>query len=274
MGPKLTTIVVDSRLLFREALESLMRTRSYSIGSGVRFAAEIVAGSGVPDSATLVILGVQSTDTAITEAASVRQLLPDSKIVLLLEPGSPVDLDKLLGSEVDACVPMFVSADALIRTLDLIAATDTRVLIVDNMAAIPLSPPYAEANSSAIEVESRPQQADKPDATSVTPGSMADAHSAVLDTRASKLEASKGAMPQLAPRRILPELSEREIQILNGLVKGHANKVIARTCDITEATVKVHIRSILRKIRVGNRTQAAIWALESGYSVDVSRESH
>jgi two-component system nitrate/nitrite response regulator NarL len=68
--------------------------------------------------------------------------------------------------------------------------------------------------------------------------------------------------------RRLPRLSERETQILDGLVKGHANKVIARTYDITEATVKVHMKSILRKIQVANRTQAAIWALEHGYSTE------
>jgi len=44
--------------------------------------------------------------------------------------------------------------------------------------------------------------------------------------------------------------------------------VIARTCDITEATVKSHMKSILRKIRVANRTQAAIWALEHGHPAD------
>ena len=60
------------------------------------------------------------------------------------------------------------------------------------------------------------------------------------------------------------ELGDYAEKILDGLVKGHANKVIARTCDITEATVKVHMKSILRKIRVTNRTQAAIWALENG----------
>ena len=58
--------------------------------------------------------------------------------------------------------------------------------------------------------------------------------------------------------------------MLDGLVKGHANKVIARTCEITEATVKVHMKSILRKIRVANRTQAAIWAMENGYAADGS----
>jgi two-component system nitrate/nitrite response regulator NarL len=65
-----------------------------------------------------------------------------------------------------------------------------------------------------------------------------------------------------------PRLSEREAQILDGLVRGHANKVIARSCDITEATVKVHMKSILRKIQVANRTQAAVWALEHGHSID------
>jgi two-component system, NarL family, nitrate/nitrite response regulator NarL len=70
-----------------------------------------------------------------------------------------------------------------------------------------------------------------------------------------------------------PTLSEREIQILDGLGKGYANKVIARGCGITEATVKVHMKSILRKIRVGNRTQAAIWALEHGYSSEAANAS-
>jgi two-component system nitrate/nitrite response regulator NarL len=40
--------------------------------------------------------------------------------------------------------------------------------------------------------------------------------------------------------------------------------MIAHTCNITETTVKVHVKSILRKIRVENRTQAAIWAKENG----------
>ena len=74
--------------------------------------------------------------------------------------------------------------------------------------------------------------------------------------------------PPRDPLRNHPGLSEREAQILDGLVKGHANKVIARTCEITEATVKVHMKSILRKIRVDNRTQAAIWAMENGYAAD------
>ncbi len=65
-----------------------------------------------------------------------------------------------------------------------------------------------------------------------------------------------------------PKLSEREIQILNSLVKGHATKVIARTCDVSEATVKVDMKSIMRKIRLGNRSQAAVWAIQNGYAAN------
>lgn len=56
------------------------------------------------------------------------------------------------------------------------------------------------------------------------------------------------------------KLSAREAEILGCLTKGEPNKVIARRLDITEATIKVHVKAILRKIGAVNRTQAAIWA--------------
>ncbi|SCY03213.1 LuxR C-terminal-related transcriptional regulator [Microvirga guangxiensis] len=55
-------------------------------------------------------------------------------------------------------------------------------------------------------------------------------------------------------------LSVRETVILRCLMDGDSNKLIARKFDITEATVKVHVKAILRKIHAKNRTQAAIWA--------------
>lgn len=61
-------------------------------------------------------------------------------------------------------------------------------------------------------------------------------------------------------------LSDREIDILRGLIRGEPNKVISRRLMITEATVKVHVKSILRKVGVMNRTQAAIWGMSRGLS--------
>ncbi|MGO4172601.1 LuxR C-terminal-related transcriptional regulator [Bosea sp. TAF32] len=60
-----------------------------------------------------------------------------------------------------------------------------------------------------------------------------------------------------------PLLSPREMAILRCLIEGDANKSIARKIDIAEATVKVHVKAILRKIRVQNRTQAAIWGMNN-----------
>lgn len=59
----------------------------------------------------------------------------------------------------------------------------------------------------------------------------------------------------------LRNLSPRETAILKLVMSGESNKQIARHLNITESTVKVHIKTILRKIDVKNRTQAAIWAL-------------
>ena len=58
----------------------------------------------------------------------------------------------------------------------------------------------------------------------------------------------------------LPKLSTREAEILHCLTEGAPNKIIARKLDVAEATVKVHIKAILRKIGAANRTQAAMWA--------------
>jgi two-component system, NarL family, nitrate/nitrite response regulator NarL len=58
--------------------------------------------------------------------------------------------------------------------------------------------------------------------------------------------------------------SNRELEILSCLSSGDSNKIIARTCNIAESTVKIHLKSILRKIHVQNRTQAAIWAIQNG----------
>ena len=65
-------------------------------------------------------------------------------------------------------------------------------------------------------------------------------------------------------------ISNREMEILRCLVRGDSNKVIARRLDLAESTVKVHIKTILRKIQLENRTQAAIWALNRGLSSEMA----
>ena len=63
-------------------------------------------------------------------------------------------------------------------------------------------------------------------------------------------------------------LTDRERQILRCLLDGHSNKHIARVLDITEGTVKVHLKVLMRKISAANRTQAALWARSHGIGED------
>jgi len=71
-----------------------------------------------------------------------------------------------------------------------------------------------------------------------------------------------------------PQLSPREKLILRCLIEGDANKSIARKMDIAEATVKVHVKAILRKIRVRNLTQVPIWGMNNGCQSGRSSPSH
>ena len=68
-------------------------------------------------------------------------------------------------------------------------------------------------------------------------------------------------------------LSSRETEILHFLPRGYSNKLSARQLNITEGTVKVHLKEVLKKLKVTNRTQAAIWAFQRGIGNQPGRAS-
>lgn len=69
---------------------------------------------------------------------------------------------------------------------------------------------------------------------------------------------------RLAERMSSEELTAREVQVLELIVRGNSNKEIGTALSISEATVKSHINSLLSKMGVADRTQAATTALQRG----------
>jgi DNA-binding NarL/FixJ family response regulator len=69
---------------------------------------------------------------------------------------------------------------------------------------------------------------------------------------------------RLASRNLFEELTPRELQILKELAKGLANKQIADVLNITEYTAKDHLKSILAKLHVADRTEAVTAAVQRG----------
>ncbi|TVT59440.1 MAG: two-component system response regulator NarL [Azoarcus sp. PHD] len=57
-------------------------------------------------------------------------------------------------------------------------------------------------------------------------------------------------------------LTEQEVRILEQISAGLSNKLIGRELDIAEGTVKVHVKHILRKLKMRSRVEAAVWAVE------------
>ena len=81
-------------------------------------------------------------------------------------------------------------------------------------------------------------------------------------TGAGLRSAGQGAMPAASRER--DKLSPREREIIILLAKGASNKEIARTLNVAESTVKIHVQNILRKLNLTSRVQAAVYAVEAG----------
>ena len=64
-----------------------------------------------------------------------------------------------------------------------------------------------------------------------------------------------------------PQLTARQVAVISCLCLGDSNKAIARKLGMTETTVKVHVREVMRKLGVSNRTQVAITAAHNGFGV-------
>jgi two-component system nitrate/nitrite response regulator NarL len=235
MEERVATLIIEPCSLVCEALVSLMASHSYCVVGGVASTADIDSASLVADVPKLVILGALPAEEATTAASCIRELWPEIKIILLFELASLTDLQNWQGSEIDGFIPLSASPDVLIDTLQHILDGDLKILV------------HEAASRSVIALPS----AHLPIAAVVTSG-----------------EARNGAFDGSFSIRVRHGLSEREEQVLRDLVKGLPNKMIARKRDMAEATVKVHMKSILRKIRMANRTQAAIWAFENGYGAD------
>ena len=72
------------------------------------------------------------------------------------------------------------------------------------------------------------------------------------------------AAQEVESNPLAEKLSQRELQVLKGLTEGKSNKEIARDLDLQEPTVKLHVKTLYRKVGAANRTQAALIAREAG----------
>lgn len=226
------SVLAPSRIA-REALCQLIGSLGFVvIGAGASVSDLLwnTHSGGPPDLIVGNIAMGAEAGTVLADIRDARARVPELKTVLLIDGGQPDACATAMMAGVDAVLSTEISADVLRRSLELVLLGQ-RVLPAD------AAPVCREAVVPAGVCWSRSEPA---------------AAVPVMD-------------PCAMPWRHAGLLSRREQEIMRCLVDGMSNKMIARTLDITEATVKVHIKGVLRKTRLGNRTQVAIWALSNNF---------
>jgi two-component system, NarL family, nitrate/nitrite response regulator NarL len=233
------TVIVGQRALFREGVAALLRHTPYKVIATAERSSELGNVRASTGSRTLVILGVDDETESASEVSkdvqTLRSLFSDSTIFVIAETRSPASFEQIVMAAPDGYVSNLKSRDVLLKLLDVVLL-DQQVIVISRPT--PASTAVDEGDSGKC---ANPR------------------NSVAFDDRQCLSVRSVGAKD--------PQLSQREREILLRLAEGESNKQIARLCNITESTVKVHLKAILRKITVHNRTQAAIWAIAKGYHI-------
>lgn len=224
-----TIAIRDQNQLFREGLRSLLGHSQFTVFTVATL--DDLAGQLDPDQKpALIIYGLDRDDEFPAELKRHHSGIPDdAKLVLLANTPTPGLLRAAAEAGVHAVLSRNISGEVLQRALEF-------VLLGQRLFPAPQ--------------------------TTVSVGSQIGIEPPPTSLRA----APTYERSRLVERNV--QLSEREAQILGCLVEGASNKQIARDLGITEATVKVHIKGLLRKLRVSNRTQAAVWGLHNPYATD------
>ncbi|WP_419874087.1 response regulator [Candidatus Pristimantibacillus sp. PTI5] len=86
-------------------------------------------------------------------------------------------------------------------------------------------------------------------------------HPDIASALLAEVVPENAAVKELPSRELIELLTPRELEVLQELTKGMSNKDIARNLTVAEKTVKTHVSSILSKLNMTDRTQAALYAV-------------
>lgn len=87
----------------------------------------------------------------------------------------------------------------------------------------------------------------------------------ISDSLTTALAVSLRSAPVLDETRDIARLSPREVDVLYCIANGMSNRQIADHLGISDGTVKVHVKHVLKKLNFATRVEAALWASESGH---------
>ena len=221
------TILVGKSILLREGLARILRSEKFRIQASVSCADDLHPRQLQKDRQLFLVVHTgDDFDAAVEQIERFRDQHPGGRIAIVADHYRLVQMVSAFRAGANGYFSDVMTCDVFIKSIELMMMGET------------IFPP-AFLSSVLVAESDHLSEAAAPD----------------LDNQAILVTAEHAIVPQLSPR---------EKTILHCLIEGDSNKCIARKIDIAEATVKVHVKAILRKIRVQNRTQAAIWGMKNG----------
>lgn len=286
-------VLIESNSLLREGLKRILVDGGFEILHSVSRVSDLpddLSSDSVKDVELKVVLRIGDASQTCRDVRAVRDRLASAVVVVL---GDKAGLDmtfQALAAGASAYLDDVTDCEALYKSIEL--ASEGRAVIsldrksgshlhkaasyavgVGVQGAPAVAPPIASGHDNATlhEAGTSDSVSGGPDSGDAGGGGDSDVvsgGSVPLCSLENKdpgrgRDAHTGEGGQLGGGEFAaPSLSPRESAILDLLREGAPNKVIARRLSLTESTVKVHLKAILRKIRVKNRTQAAVWAIK------------
>jgi two-component system nitrate/nitrite response regulator NarL len=222
------TILVGKSILLREGLARILRSANFRIVASISCANDLLPSKPQLHQPLFLIAHTgDSFEAAIEQIAIIRDRHPTARIAIVADRYRLGEVVSALRAGANGYFVDVMTCDVFIKSIELVMMGET--IYPPAFLSFVLDPEINQPDD-AVPREEQEQMILLPTEDTIEP----------------------------------PQLSPREKSILRCLVEGDSNKCIARKIDIAEATVKVHVKAILRKIRVQNRTQAAIWGMRNG----------
>jgi len=220
-------VLVGKSILLREGLARILRSANFRILASVSCADDLLPSKlQLPQPLFLVVHTGDDFDAAVEQVELFRDQHPGGRIAIVGDHYRLGELVSAFRAGANGYFADVMACDVFIKSMELVMMGET------------IFPPAFLSFVLDPEGDRRGQAAPR--------------------------DENNQAILIRTENTLAPQLSPREKSILRCLIEGDSNKCIARKIDIAEATVKVHVKAILRKIRVQNRTQAAIWGMNNG----------
>lgn len=235
MNRSIHTVLIDESDLLREGLLRILSRTRFRVIADCRSLNDVSVSLASTDEQCMMVIGVDSESaSALAELPSIKARHQHLRVVML---GDRFDPEQLLAAvELGADCYMLkkqLSAEALVKSMDLVF-----------LGGIVLPHKFIQLFRDRLR-----------STTEITPASYGNINLMQpwpLTSAPQEIEVDASL-----------RFSAKERSILKRLTQGESNKIIARELRTAEATVKVHMKAILRKIGVQNRTQAAMWAVNN-----------